>query len=123
MVREGRFARLGSREDMFTAGFFDNFDDVAIDLVVVVLGRRDRRAVVARDRVVEPLDHEVEDGRQEDPEEGDAEHPAEHGRTERPPHSEPAPSDRTSGTTPRMKANEVIMIGRSRRLQASSVAW
>ena len=36
--------------------------------------------------------------------------------------SAPAPSASTSGTTPRMKANEVIMIGRSRSRQASSVA-
>ncbi len=36
--------------------------------------------------------------------------------------SAPAPSASTSGTTPKMKANEVIMIGRSRSRQASSVA-
>ncbi len=36
--------------------------------------------------------------------------------------SAPAPTATTSGTTPRMKAKEVIMIGRSRRWQAASVA-
>ena len=36
--------------------------------------------------------------------------------------SAPAPCAIISGTTPRMKANEVITIGRSRSRQASSVA-
>ncbi len=36
--------------------------------------------------------------------------------------SAPAPSDITNGTTPRMKANDVIMIGRSRSCTASRVA-
>ena len=36
--------------------------------------------------------------------------------------SAPAPTATTSGTTPRMKANDVIMIGRSRSCTASSVA-
>jgi len=36
--------------------------------------------------------------------------------------SAPAPSEITSGTTPRMKANDVITIGRSRSRQAASVA-
>ena len=36
--------------------------------------------------------------------------------------SAPAPVAMTSGTTPRMKANEVIRIGRSRSRTASSVA-
>ena len=36
--------------------------------------------------------------------------------------SAPAPSAITSGTTPKMKANEVIRIGRSRSRHASSVA-
>ena len=34
----------------------------------------------------------------------------------------PAPLDRISGTTPRMKANEVMMIGRRRSLAASIAA-
>ena len=37
--------------------------------------------------------------------------------------SAPAPSDTMSGTTPRMKANDVMMIGRSRSLHAANVAW
>ena len=37
--------------------------------------------------------------------------------------SAPAPSDSISGTTPRMNANDVIMMGRSRSRHASSVAW
>jgi hypothetical protein len=37
--------------------------------------------------------------------------------------SAPAPVAITSGTTPRMKANDVIKIGRSRSRTASSVAW
>ena len=37
--------------------------------------------------------------------------------------SAPAPAATTSGTTPRMKANEVMMMGRRRSLHASSVAW
>ena len=36
--------------------------------------------------------------------------------------SAPAPAATTSGTTPRMNANEVIRIGRSRSRDASSVA-
>ena len=36
--------------------------------------------------------------------------------------SAPAPLASTSGTTPRMKAKEVIKIGRSRKRQASTVA-
>ncbi len=36
--------------------------------------------------------------------------------------AEPAPDDTTSGSTPRMKANEVIRIGRKRRWHAASVA-
>ena len=36
--------------------------------------------------------------------------------------SAPAPSAMTKGTTPRMKAKEVIMIGRNRSRQASKVA-
>ena len=34
----------------------------------------------------------------------------------------PAPDEVMSGTTPRMKANEVIKIGLNRRLEASSAA-
>ncbi|MPN37557.1 hypothetical protein SDC9_185077 [bioreactor metagenome] len=37
--------------------------------------------------------------------------------------SEPAPEDSTSGTTPMMKAIEVIRIGRRRRRLASIAAW
>ena len=37
--------------------------------------------------------------------------------------SAPAPWASISGTTPRMKANEVMTIGRNRSRQASSVAW
>ena len=36
--------------------------------------------------------------------------------------SAPAPSASTSGTTPRMNAKAVMMIGRSRSRQASTVA-
>ena len=36
--------------------------------------------------------------------------------------SEPAPEEMTSGSTPRMNANEVIRIGRSRSRQASTTA-
>src|ERR1700757_2899707 len=36
--------------------------------------------------------------------------------------SEPAPVAQTSGVTPKMKANEVIRIGRSRSLAASTAA-
>ena len=36
--------------------------------------------------------------------------------------SKPAPFESTSGTTPRMKAKDVIKIGRRRNRQASTVA-
>ena len=35
---------------------------------------------------------------------------------------EPAPVDTTNGSTPRMKATEVMMIGRKRKWQACKVA-
>ena len=61
--------------------------------------------------------------RQEDAEERHAEHAAEHRRAQRLPHLRPGAAWRPpAARTPRMNANDVIRIGRSRSWHASSVA-
>ena len=82
--------------------------------------RRPRR--VERRRLAEPLDDVEEHRRQEDAEQRHAQHAAEHGHAQRPPHLRAGALATISGTTPRMKANEVIRIGRRRSFTASSVA-
>ncbi len=56
------------------------------------------------------------------PNSGDADHAGEHRNPHRVTHLEPAPLDITSGTTPMMKAIDVIRIGRSRKRLASIAA-
>ncbi len=73
-------------------------------------------------RPAQPVDRIEKHGRQDKAEQRDAEHAAEHGGAQGLRISAPAPRAIISGTTPRMKANEVITIGRSRSRQASSVA-
>ena len=90
--------------------------------VVRFLARIPRRPWPGNRLVADPLDDVVEHRRQEDAEERDAEHAAEDRRAQRLPHLGAGAAETISGTTPRMKANEVIMIGRNRSWQASRVA-
>ena len=68
-----------------------------------------------------PHDDRVENGCEEQSEDCHAEHSAEHRDAQRK-RSRPAPFASTNGTTPRMKAKEVIKIGRRRKRQAWMVA-
>ena len=73
--------------------------------------------------LAEPPDHGVEDRRQEDAEQGHADHAGEDRRARGCGASRPRPRAAiTSGNTPRMNANDVMMIGRSRTRAASTAA-
>ena len=65
------------------------------------------------------LNDEEENRRKEDAKHRHAEHAAEHRRAQRPPHFRTRPEAIISGTTPKINANEVIRIGRSRNFEAS----
>jgi len=69
----------------------------------------------------ELADKGVEGARKQEAEGGDPDHPEQHSSAEGLRHSDPAPVAIARGKTPRMKAKEVMRIGR-RRVWAADVA-
>src|SRR6185312_4135062 len=72
------------RDGMFSGRIF-GFDQLTVPVTSVSEGTNDL-TLIAGNQVVDPLDHEVEHGGQEDAEEGDAEHPGEDRGSQGSPH-------------------------------------